>query len=384
MNVGVVIVASGKGSRMGEDIPKQFLRVGNQSILEYSLDFFQKDTQTKEMVLVLPEAYLSELSDSYQRRYSKLTHVVAGGQERIDSVRCGARYISAKMEVVAVHDGVRPFVSSPMWIRLLERMEAGDVAVIPGIDLVDTIKSFQGDLVERTWDRRLLRAVQTPQVFARKTLLEALASAEGGVYTDEASLVESRGVAVRMVEGDVNNRKITKPEDLYWMRQKCLETLPLRVGLGYDVHRLQTGLDLVLGGVKIKSKKGLLAHSDGDVLAHAVMDALLGALALGDIGQHFPDTDESFRKISSLVLLEKVYGLIQKNGYRVNNLDVVLVAENPKLAPYLPIMRENLASVLHVDIQMVGIQATTTEKLGFCGREEGMAAQAVCTLVGAV
>ncbi len=372
-------MASGKGLRMGQTVPKQFLKVGAKTILEYSLEFFHNDEATDEIVLVLPADEMTDRARELKERYGKISEIVAGGKERIDSVRSGVRGVSSQMDIVAVHDGVRPFVSTALWHRLLAACEEGAVAVVPGIPVKDTIKRVRGALVLGTLDRSELQAIQTPQVFKRTLLQQALQKPADAAYTDEASLLEAQGKLVRVVPGDETNRKITEPEDLAWMKSK-VEIPDMRIGTGYDVHKLVPERRLVLGGVDIPHEKGLLAYSDGDVLVHALMDALLGALGRGDIGEHFPDSDMAYKDVSSLELLRQVAKLLPEAGYELLNADMILIAERPKLMPYRERMRKNIADCLGVEVERIGVKATTTEGLGFCGREEGIACQAVCCI----
>jgi 2-C-methyl-D-erythritol 2,4-cyclodiphosphate synthase/2-C-methyl-D-erythritol 4-phosphate cytidylyltransferase len=379
MRVGVVIVASGKGLRMGQTVPKQFIDVGGKTILEYSLDFFHNDEATEEIILVLPADEMTDRAQELKSRYGKIREIVSGGKERIDSVRNGVLGFSSQMDIVAVHDGVRPFVSTNMWRRLLTACEEGALAVVPAIPVKDTIKRVRGTSVLETLDRSELRAIQTPQVFGHALLRDALQKPPCMVYTDEASLMEAWGQKVQIVSGDEMNRKITEPEDLAWMKSK-VESPEMRIGTGYDVHKLVTNRKLILGGVEIPHEKGLFAHSDGDVLVHALMDALLGALGYGDIGMHFPDNDMAYKDVSSLELLRKVAKLLYEADYELVNADMSLIAERPKLMPHRDQMMENIAKYLGVDKKRIGVKATTTEGLGFCGREEGIACQAVCCI----
>lgn len=372
-------MASGKGLRMGQTVPKQFIDVGGKTILEYSLDFFHNDEATEEIILVLPADEMTDRAQELKSRYGKIREIVAGGKERIDSVRNGVLGFSSQMDIVAVHDGVRPFVSTNMWRRLLSACEEGALAVVPAIPVKDTIKRVSGTTVLETLDRSELRAIQTPQVFGHVLLRDALQKPPSMVYTDEASLMEAKGQKVQIVSGDEMNRKITEPEDLAWMKSK-VETPEMRIGTGYDVHKLVINRKLILGGVEIPHEKGLLAHSDGDVLVHALMDALLGALGDGDIGMHFPDNDMAYKDVSSLVLLRKVAKLLYEADYELVNADMNLIAEKPKLMPHREQMIENIAEYLGVDKKRIGVKATTTEGLGFCGREEGIACQAVCCI----
>ena len=248
--------------------------------------------------------------------------------------------------------------------------KAGETgAAIAAVPPKDTIRHIE----EGTLDRSRLCCVQTPQGFRMELLKKAFekAAADGFYGTDDASLVERLGHAVAIVPGEYSNIKITTPEDL---------TMEMRIGTGYDVHKLVEERDLILGGVTIPYEKGLLGHSDADVLTHALMDALLGAAALGDIGKLFPDNDDSFKGISSIELLRRVKSVLDDKGYSLGNADVTVICQKPKLAGYIDEMRVNIAAALETDVDRISIKATTTEKLGFTGRGEGIAAEAVCIL----
>lgn len=254
------------------------------------------------------------------------------------------------------------------------------------VKVVDTIKRVDGkEKVIDTPERAQLRAVQTPQGFATALLRKAHLQAEIDGYrgTDDASLVERLGIAVQLTEGSEDNLKLTTPRDMIWaetlLEQRRTHHAPLmRVGQGYDVHRLVEGRRLVLCGVEVPHTLGLLGHSDADVALHALMDAMLGAMALGDIGKHFPDTDNAYAGADSMVLLAKVTQLLGTHHAKITNCDITIVAQKPKLLPYIPRMRENVARVLGVDVDCVNVKATTTERLGFEGAQEGISAQAVC------
>lgn len=376
MDMAVIVVAGGRGRRLGSETPKQFLKVKGQMILTYSLDFFDRLPEVKEIVVVLPSDWLDLVSPILKKRYKDKIRLTVGGESRSDSVRQGLRALAGPWAKVAVHDGVRPFVTQVLMERLIQALAEGHPAVIPAIELTDTIKQVDGDQVIKTLPRSLLRAAQTPQLFDRKRLWQALDEVDEQT-TDEASLFESANQEVVWVEGDINNVKITTEEDFEWMQWKLAPDM--RVGIGYDVHAFCKNKKLVLGGIGIDHAYGLKAHSDGDVVVHAVMDALLGAAGLGDIGQHFPDLDASYAGISSLVLLEKVAALLV-DDYAIANIDVTIVAQAPKLAAYLPSMEKTMAETLNLAVSQVNVKATTTECLGSLGREEGMACQVVCGL----
>ncbi len=300
--------------------------------------------------------------------------VVAGGKERQDSVSRGLSALMAdhpETDYLLIHDGARPYVTAKVIQHTLDQtIQTG--AAVAAVPVKDTIKLLGKEGIS-TPDRNLMFAAQTPQGFEAKLILQAyeLAERQGFLGTDDAQLVERLGHKVSLAEGSYANIKITTPEDL--PRQS-------RVGTGFDVHALVEGRPLVLGGITIPHEKGLLGHSDADVLTHAIMDALLGAAGLGDIGQHFPDTEVAYKGISSMVLLKKVVALLEEKGLQLANIDATIIAERPKMAPFHDAMIQSLANALGCDTGQINIKATTTEKLGIPGREEGIAAEAVCIL----
>jgi 2-C-methyl-D-erythritol 4-phosphate cytidylyltransferase/2-C-methyl-D-erythritol 2,4-cyclodiphosphate synthase len=261
--------------------------------------------------------------------------------------------------------------------REVLRMARETGAAVPALPVTDTLKKGRDGLVAGTQPREGLYAVQTPQGFSREVLERAYKECVDAL-TDDAGLVERLGLPVAIVPGSRRNIKITLPED-FAMAEQMMTSAP-RVGLGYDAHRLVEGRQLILGGVAIPHEKGLLGHSDADVVLHALTDALLGACALGDIGQHFPDSDPAYQGISSLLLLEKTVALLKEKGFRPMQCDLTIQAQRPKLAPHLPRMRANIAAALGIPLDKVGLKATTTEGLGFVGWEEGIAVQAVAVV----
>lgn len=365
-----IIVAAGRGKRLGSSLPKQFLKVRGRTILEMSVEAFEQNKYVDE-IFVAANADYCELTEKLCRGFSKLKKIVAGGAEREDSVRAALDCLRGENGIVLVHDAARPFVSEAVINAVIEGT-ADFGAAIPTVPAKDTIRQVDGT-GSRTLQRETLARVQTPQGFRISLLKHAFekAQAEGFLGTDDASLVERMGINISMVQGEDANRKITTREDL--------ET-EMRVGTGYDVHRLVEGRPLVLCGEQIPYEKGLLGHSDADVALHALMDAMLGAAGLGDIGKHFPDTDERYRGISSMKLLQKTAELLREAGYFLGNADITIIAQRPKIAGYIPKMRANIAEIMNCDENKINIKGTTTEKLGFVGREEGIASEAVCIL----
>lgn len=365
-----IIVAAGRGKRLGSSLPKQFLKVRGRTILEMSVGAFEQNKYVDE-IFVAANADYCELTEKLCRGFSKLKKIVAGGAERQDSVRAALDCLRGENGIVLVHDAARPFVSEAVINAVIEGT-ADFGAAIPTVPAKDTIRQVDGT-GSRTLQRETLACVQTPQGFRISLLKHAFekAQAEGFLGTDDASLVERMGINISMVQGEDANRKITTREDL--------ET-EMRIGTGYDVHRLVEGRPLILCGEQIPYEKGLLGHSDADVALHALMDAMLGAAGLGDIGKHFPDTDERYRGISSMKLLQKTAELLREAGYFLGNADITIIAQRPKIAGYIPKMRANIAEIMNCDENKINIKGTTTEKLGFVGREEGIASEAVCIL----
>jgi 2-C-methyl-D-erythritol 4-phosphate cytidylyltransferase/2-C-methyl-D-erythritol 2,4-cyclodiphosphate synthase len=365
-----IIAAAGRGKRLGSSLPKQFLKVRGRTILEMSVEAFEQNKYVDE-IFVAANADYCELTEKLCRGFSKLKKIVAGGAERQDSVRAALDCLRGENGIVLVHDAARPFVSEAVINAVIEGTADFDAA-IPTVPAKDTIRQVDGT-GSRTLQRETLACVQTPQGFRISLLKHAFekAQAQGVLGTDDASLVERMGINISMVQGEDGNRKITTREDL--------ET-EMRIGTGYDVHRLVEGRPLVLCGEQIPYEKGLLGHSDADVALHALMDAMLGAAGLGDIGKHFPDTDERYRGISSMKLLQKTAELLREAGYFLGNADITIIAQRPKIAGYIPKMRANIAEIMNCDENKINIKGTTTEKLGFVGREEGIASEAVCIL----
>ena len=375
-----IILASGASSRMGTEKNKVLLPIGGVPAIVRSVRAYAPLMDALVVVARAEDAAAIQATLDAAR----LDAIIApGGDTRQDSVWNGLCALPEDCDRVLIHDGARCLVDEGTIRRAMASVEAcgTGVAAIPA---VDTIKQADAEgFVTGTPDRATLRAMQTPQGFNVALIRQAHEAArkDGYIGTDDAALVERLGVPVRLTEGDRRNLKLTTPEDIV-MAEALLNTsapLPaLRVGQGYDVHRLVPDRALVLCGVTIPHDRGLLGHSDADVALHALMDAMLGAMALGDIGKHFPDNDERYRGISSMLLLKHVVALLQEHRARVTSADVTIVAQKPKLLPYVPQMRQNVADALGLPPDRVNVKATTTERLGFEGREEGISAQAVC------
>lgn len=381
---GAVIVAAGNSTRMGGARSKVLEPLCGRPTLWYSLSAFSNCGEIAEIAVVCRAEDMEQFQtviDRFSAEHPSAPDIslASGGAARQDSVFCGVRALSGGLEYIVIHDGARPMVSPDVITAVCaDAVEYG--AATAAVPSKDTCK-LGGEFVEATLPREKLYAVQTPQAFRRDLYLYALEKAkqDGKTYTDDCQLIEAAGGRVRLSKGDYKNRKLTTPEDLL-IAQTLLEggSRRMRVGYGYDVHRLVEGRKLILGGVEIPFERGLLGHSDADVLAHAVSDALLGAAALGDIGHLFPDNDPRFEGADSMVLLSKVCVLLREHGFEISNIDGTVIAQRPKLAPYISQMRARLAAACGISTEQIGVKATTEEKLGFTGAEEGIAASAVC------
>lgn len=376
MKTSAILVAAGSASRM-EGIDKLLLPLGGSTVLQRCVDAFEQSPLIDEIIVVARAEQTEQFRDLL-RDCKKLTAVVPGGADRQASVAAGVA--AAKGSLLAIHDGARPFVSQEV-IRCAVEAAAQTGAAAAAVPVVDTVKQVdETERVVATPLRASLRAVQTPQVFDAELYRHALREAARADkrYTDDCQLIESIGHPVLLVPGDPRNWKITHPADLEKMQTGGGS---MRIGHGYDVHRLVRDRDLILCGVPFDYSLGLLGHSDADVAVHAAIDAMLGAAAMGDIGHLFPDSDEQYRGADSIELLRKTAALLQANGYALGNLDVTIIAQAPKLAHAIPQMRENLAAAIGCPVDCVSVKATTTERLGFTGRGEGIAAEAVALLV---
>ena len=381
--ISAVLVAAGSSTRMGFD--KLSFDLGGETVLHRSIRAFDQCPQIGEIVLVAGKN--REFLEQQAAACQKPVQVVPGGATRAESAKNGV--LAASGEIVAVHDAARPFVSEAV-IEAALNAAALCGAAAPAVPVKDTVKTAkrgdgktvpEGCSVTETPDRSTLYAVQTPQCFDRAAYLAALDELDeekARLVTDDCSLFELTGRPVQLTQGDYANLKITTREDLPRPVQK--EETRMRIGHGYDVHRLVEGRKLILGGVEIPFEKGLLGHSDADVLAHAVMDAVLGAAALGDIGKHFPDTDPAYAGADSLQLAQHVARIMREKGWKIVNIDSTLLCQKPKLAPYIPAMRENLAAAFGMPVDAVSVKATTEEHLGFTGEGLGIAAHAVALI----
>ncbi len=376
-----LIVAAGRGRRCGGDTPKQYREIGGEPVLRRTLQAFLSHPRIGGVRAVIHP----DDRDDYERAADGLDVLapVLGGETRQESVRLGLESLKGPSpDIVLIHDAARPFVGQDLILRVLDALEDAPGA-IPALPMTDTIKRGQNGRIEGTVERDGLWRAQTPQGFRYAAILDAHIRFAGREMTDDAALAERAGLDVALVEGDEKNVKLTTGEDLLEADRKLgtKEKGGVRTGLGFDVHRFCAGSGVTLCGVEIPHDFALEGHSDADVAMHALTDALLGAIGCGDIGEHFPPSDPRWRDAPSEIFLAKAGALAAGKGARISNLDLSVICEAPKIAPHRAAMGEKIAHILKLDPGQVGVKATTTEKLGFTGRGEGVAAQAIATVI---
>ncbi len=378
MRFAAVIVAAGAGRRAGGDTPKQWRSLRGRPVVLWSVEALR--AAGAEQVVVVISA---EDRDHAAAVFGGLpgTHVVLGGSERIDSVRAGLAAVAEGIDAVLIHDAARPFVTSTHVRALLAGLEAAEGA-LPALAVSDTLKRAGDDLVvSGTADRAGLWRAQTPQAFRRPAIEAAYAAWPAGeVPTDDAAVLERAGGRVQLTPGDPLLMKLTYPEDFPMAETLAGAARITRVGQGVDAHRFGPGDGCWLCGVLVPHDQGLVGHSDADAGLHALTDAILGAMAEGDIGDHFPPTDPQWKGAASDRFLLHAVELMRARGGRVLNADVTLICERPKVKPHRAAMRARLAELLDLPLDRVSVKATTMEEMGFTGRREGLAAQAVCTV----
>ncbi len=373
MKIYAIIPAAGSGSRFGGALSKTLVPVLNTPAVFYAAE---KLCRFSDRVIA---AVRREDLEKFKAALKSLpVEFVIGGGTRRESVQNALNKIEDSNAIALIHDGARPLVSEKLIKNIIDAAKKYGAAV-PALKITDTVKrSSDGEFIDETVDREQLYTVQTPQAFRLDWLKEAYSSFDGGV-TDDAALMEKFGKKVKIVRGERENIKITYKEDKALAEKIAGFNMP-KTGFGYDVHRLVRGKKLILCGVTIPYEKGLDGHSDADVAAHALIDALFGAAALGDIGTHFPDSSEEYKGISSLKLLAETNNILAQHGLMPYNIDVTIAAQTPKLSPFIAHMRNNIADTLNIKKEFVSIKATTTERLGFEGRGEGIAAYAVASV----
>lgn len=367
-----LIVAAGQGTRIGGTVPKQFAPLAGRPMLAHSFAALSSHPAIDSVVVVIGEGQERALREALGS-----VPFVIGGPSRRESVANGLAAITAGQ--VLIHDAARPFLSHTVIDALLAALETHEGA-LPALPVADTL-ARGSEALDETVPREGLIRVQTPQAFHTATIREAHSAWPADrEATDDAQMVRAIGRAVAIVPGDIALEKITHPADFAAAELRYAAAMRVRTAQGYDVHRLAAGEELWLGGVRIPHDKGLLGHSDADVALHAITDALLGAIAAGDIGMHFPPSDPAWRGAASARFLEHAAGLIAARGGIIDFIDLTIICETPKIGPHREAIRASIAAVLQISESLVSVKATTTERLGFTGRGEGMAAQAIATV----
>ena len=368
-----VIVAAGQGLRAGQVLPKQFAPWRGRPLVRHSAQALV-DAGIAPIVVAIPTG-ADELAQAALAGLPGI-RLVTGGETRQESVRLALEALANDApELVLIHDAARPGLSGAVIARLIAALREYPGA-IPVLPVVDSLTAANGALMGAPAQRDELRRVQTPQAFRYPAILAAHRTWPGAVSAgDDAQVAQAAGLTVALVEGDEALHKLTFADDF------AADAPPIRIGTGYDVHRLADGEELWLCGIKLDHPRGLAGHSDADVALHALVDALLGAIGAGDIGSHFPPSDPQWRGASSGQFLTHAVSLARAAGYRIGNVDLTIICEAPKIGPHREVMRTRLAQLLECDASAVSVKATTTERLGFTGRGEGIAAQAVATLL---
>jgi 2-C-methyl-D-erythritol 4-phosphate cytidylyltransferase/2-C-methyl-D-erythritol 2,4-cyclodiphosphate synthase len=380
-------VAGGKGERAGLTQPKQFVDLGGgRTMLDMTIAAFASLAQVTEVIVAVPTEYVGRVATSPRVR------VVAGGARRQDSMARAFASVSPDAAVVLVHDAARPYVSARLITETIRAAEQHGAAIV-ALPVRDTVKrarpTASGLTIRETLPRDEIFLAQTPQGFRREILADAVAVAESGDVTDEAMLIERTGIPVHLVEGDIANIKVTTAQDMRDLQQHLAGRdrvggatgAMMRIGSGYDLHRLVDGRPLILAGVRVPYERGLVGHSDADIVCHAVTDAILGAAALGDIGRMFPDTDPTWKGADSIELLRAAVATVRDARFAEANVDVTVIAERPKLLPYVDQMRARLADALGIGVDAVSVKGKTNETVDATGRGEAMACHAVALLI---
>ena len=374
MTTTALIVAAGRGERAGGDVPKQFRLIGGKPMLRWAVESLIRHPAVQSTRIVIAEGQQDSAKQALQGL--DIGELITGGAERADSVRAGLEAIEA--DAVLVHDAARPFCPPPVVDRLLASLEffEGAAPVLPVGDTLARIADTLGDPV----DRAGLGRVQTPQAFRLGALRSAYDMWNGPSPTDETTVLRAAGMKVAAVTGDPALEKITLPTDFDRAEQWLAGRLTPRTGMGFDVHAFSGNGPIMLGGLEVPHDRGLAGHSDADVVLHAITDALLGAAGLGDIGEHFPPSDPQWKGADSSLFLAHAAALVRDKGGLIDHIDCTIIAEAPKVGPYRQAMRSRIAEILGLSVDQVSVKATTTEGLGFTGRREGIAAQAIASI----
>lgn len=374
MTVTALIVAAGSGTRLGGDLPKQYRRIGGKALIAHAVDALASHPRIGSVRVVIGAGQEELVTEALGDR--NVGDAIIGGAERSDSVKAGLATIADG--IVLIHDAARPFCPPDVINRLIDALEHADGAV-PALPVADTLARGDGRLDEMVERKNMLR-IQTPQAFHVEDLRYAMDEARGRCSTDESSILVAAGLKVAVVEGSPDLEKITTAADFARAEKNMTSSLISRTGMGFDVHAFAGEGPIMMGGVEIAHSKGLAGHSDADVVLHSITDAILGAAGLGDIGQHFPPSDPQWKGADSGIFLAHAAMLVRQSGGIIDFVDCTVICETPKVSPYRDAMRNRVAEILALPVTAVSIKATTTEKLGFAGRGEGIAAQAVATI----
>jgi len=374
VTVTALIVAAGKGERLGGGLPKQFRNLAGKPVLRWAIEPFLKHSAIRDVRVVIGEGQQGHAMEAL--KCLGVDEFVVGGAERADSVNAGLRTVTS--DAVLIHDAARPFCPADVIDRLVASLEFHEGAA-PVLPVGDTLARGCGTLEEGV-DRSDLMRVQTPQAFRTEALRGAYSAWEGGTPTDETTVARAAGMSVAAVAGDPALEKLTSAGDWIRAEQWLAGALVPRTGMGFDVHAFSGDGPVMLGGIAVPHSRGLAGHSDADVVLHAITDALLGAAGLGDIGEHFPPSEAQWKGASSHLFLLHAAALIRSAGAIIDHVDCTVIAEEPKVGPHRAAMRQRIAEILELALDQVSIKATTTEGLGFTGRREGIAAQAVVSI----
>jgi len=371
--IAAVVVAAGQGLRAGQPVPKQFAPWRGKPVVRHSVEALAA-AGIAPIIVAIPQG-AETIAGSALAGIAGI-RLITGGETRQQSVRLGLEALAGDApDLVLIHDAARPVLPAAVTERLIAAL-AVQPAAIPVLPVVDSLAEERDGMMHGAADREKLRRVQTPQAFRYSQILAAHRTWTGPTSAgDDAQVAQAHGLTIAHVAGDEALQKLTFAHDF------AAQQPAVRVGTGYDVHRLEDGGELWLCGVRIEHTQGLAGHSDADVAIHALVDALLGAIGAGDIGQHFPPSEAKWRGAPSARFLEHAAGLVSEAGYRIGNIDITIICEAPKIGPHREAMRVRLADIAGIDVPMVSVKATTTERLGFTGRGEGIAAQAVATLL---
>ncbi len=373
-----IILSGGLGKRFDKKLPKQFFKINNKYILEISVEKFIQSNLFKKIIVVTNSEFL-ELTKEVLK--NKSVQIVIGGKTRQSSVLNGLiegkKY---KIKNVLIHDAARPLIKVSLIKNIVKKIQKFD-CVVPMIDINDSLRNIKNNIYQDI-ERKNVKKIQTPQAFKFDKILNAHLKNKNKNFTDDSIILTKDGIKINQIKGEFVNFKITTKDDLKLanMIEEGRNNQVIKVGSGFDVHEFEDGDLIRLFGLKLPFNKKLKGHSDADVGLHAITDAILGAIGEGDIGEHFPPTDSKWKNKSSEIFLLHSKKLMDKNGYKINNLDITLICEKPKISKYKTEFKKNLSTLLNINAQDINVKATTTEKLGFLGREEGIACHAVITV----